>query len=107
MSRTVKNHGGVLVRLVHSIASFKAKHNTWPTAVLVGPASLDPLKEHHLTPEGLAAVQGKIALREGSDDTVIAADDATGHVFDYSNSIDDLPIDIEEAYGWLGLDRPY
>jgi len=107
MSRTVRNPGGVLVRLAVTISGFKATHGCWPTSVSMGQDSLISLLTYSLTPQGLFNLQSKIDLMNGPDDTVVAFGeiDRSLKQFDYSD-FGSTEVNTDDAYRWLGLNCP-
>lgn len=50
MGKTIKNQGGVLVRLMEAINGFRTKHGRWPTKVQVDETTIAHLATVSLTP---------------------------------------------------------
>lgn len=82
MSETIKNQGGVLVRLMEAINGFRTKHGRWPSKVQVDETTIAHLATVSLTPLGLFLLQSRLELAIGEPDRILALGDE-GEVFDY------------------------
>lgn len=78
----VKGEGGILIRTLEAIKTFKVKFNHWPTILKMSKESINPLKEHHLTQSGFDILSSKIKIIEIADEKIIAEDDQ-GNQIDY------------------------
>lgn len=103
MNKTVKNHGGVLVRVLTTLNGFYAKNGSWPSTLQIQANSLAALALHHLTPLGFFLMQSKLDIVEGPEGDIIAADEDE-NTFSYSEEIDRAIDAPEIAHQWLGLD---
>ncbi len=103
----VKMSGGVLTRILTAIGGFHGKYGTWPPSIVLDPASLEVLKETHLTPAGFEYLQRKVRVHTSAkEEACIRAGDLTkGQDFDYSTEEPNLK-GYTQAAEWLGLFCP-
>jgi len=103
LSATVRDHSGVLVRVLSTLDGFHAKHGTWPTTLRLYDAGISALVTKHLTPRGFFQLHSKVLLEEGPMGDVIAMS-SDGRSFSYStDSGSGAP---QLAHEWLGLELP-
>jgi hypothetical protein len=84
MSKTIKDGGGVIQRILEALNGFKTKHGYWPERLEAEPATISSLATHCLTPLGLFLLQSKVEITEGEPGKILAkgrGDD----VFDYGD----------------------
>lgn len=103
MNKTVKNPGGVVVRVITTLNDFKAKYGYWPETIKVQPDSISALATHHLTPFGFFLLQSKVDIQEGPVGDIVAIGTA-GHSYSYSEELGRFNSASNQAEQWLGLD---
>ena len=102
-NKTVKRHGGVLVRVLTTLNEFKAKHGYWPAEIAIQPESLAALVTYHLTPLGFFLIQSKVVFKAGPEGDLVAKG-KDRDTYSYSTEMGDFDGSANRADLWLGLD---
>jgi hypothetical protein len=87
-----------LVRLIITIAGFRARYDSWPTMIRLPEISLADLREHVLTPESFERLSA--LLEFVADDDSFVAMDGTGRMSHYHEFSGDFQ-DQAEVEAWL------
>lgn len=81
MSKTIRDQGGVLCRIIEAINGFRSKFGHWPTVLVADSGTVALLATVHLTPLGFFLLQSKLDIETGQDLEILAKG-AGGEVFD-------------------------
>lgn len=103
MSKTIKQPGGVLVRVVEALNGFRTKHGSWPKRLELDAETIAMLATQSLTPRGFNKLSSKVELVVGSPLRIVARGNS-GEDFDYGDEGWRSPNGHRhDAMQWLGI----
>ncbi|NHZ44588.1 hypothetical protein [Massilia aquatica] len=103
MNKTIKSHGGILVRSMEALNGFREKYSYWPFVLEADAGTIAVLATGCLTPLGFFLLQSKIDLVEGGEGQILAKG-RDGDVFNYGEEgWQSESAHRHDAQTWLGL----
>lgn len=109
ISKTIKVPRNSTMRVVATLAGFRARYGRWPEAIDIDPGMLAAMATELLTPLGFFLLQSKLEVTTHVSGTVVARSSQQGEPvqkFEYGETCDRPEISSSAVADWLGWDDP-
>jgi len=108
LSTTLKRPGDSTMRVIATLAGFRARHGRWPDTVDIDARLLAALATELLTPLGFFRLQSTLEVTTHVSGTVVARSSGDQGMlrFEYGESSPSPEVSSAEVAAWLGWDDP-